>query len=290
MHKLTLPANWPHRAASRHIASRPHLWHVQVMGDGPLLLLLHGAGGATHSWRHLMPILAASYKVVALDLPGQGFTRLGARGRCGVDAMAADIVALCDDQGWHPAAIIGHSAGAAVALRMAELRPPVVVIGINAALGSFDGTAGWLFPFMAKMLSITPMVPQIFSKLSGTPARVKTLLASTGSDIGADGEAQYLTLIRMAGHVDGTLTMMAQWQLDGLLSRLPAQQAACLLITSDGDKAVPPSVSINAVGKIPQAMHVAIPGFGHLVHEEAAMTVSDIILPYLGRVLAENAG
>ena len=281
MHPMTLPANWPHREFSRHIACRPHLWHVQVMGDGPPLLLLHGAGGATHSWRYLMPLLAAQYKVVAIDLPGQGFTRLGARGRCGVDAVSQDIIALCDQQGWQPDAIIGHSAGAAIALRMAEIRAPKAVIGINAALGSFDGTAGWLFPFMAKMLSMTPLVPQIFSKMSGTPARVKTLLASTGSDIGAEGEAQYLALIRQSGHVDGTLAMMAQWQLDGLLSRLPAQSTPCLLITASNDKAVPPEVSTKACTQMPHAVCTDIPGYGHLVHEEAADKVADLVLPYL---------
>jgi len=285
MHPLTLPANWPHREFSRHIACRPHLWHVQVMGDGPLLLLLHGAGGATHSWRHLMPILAAQHRVVAIDLPGQGYTRMGSRARCGVDAIAADIVALCDDQGWQPAAIIGHSAGAAIALRVAELRAPKAVIGINAALGSFDGTAGWLFPFMAKLLSVTPMVPQIFSRMSGTPTRVKTLLASTGSNIGAEGQAQYLALVRQSGHVDGTLAMMAQWQLDGLLQRLPAQTTPCLLITASNDKAVPPEVSTKASARMPGAVSTDIPGYGHLVHEEAADKVADLILPFLARHL-----
>lgn len=283
MHPMTLPTNWPHREFSRHIACRPHLWHVQIMGDGPLVLLLHGAGGATHSWRHLMPLLAASYKVVAIDLPGQGYTRMGARGRCGVDAIAADTVALCNDQGWEPAAIIGHSAGAAIALRMAEIRTPKAVIGINAALGSFDGTAGWLFPMMAKLLSITPMLPQIFSKMSGTPGRVKTLLASTGSNIGPEGEAQYLTLVRQSGHVDGTLAMMAQWQLDGLLARLPAQSTPCLLITSSQDKAVPPEVSTKAAAQMPNAVCTDIPGLGHLVHEEAAGKVANQILPFLAQ-------
>ncbi len=285
MHPLTLPPDWPHRAFSRHIASRPHLWHVQMMGDGPVLLLLHGAGGATHSWRHLMPLLAAHYRVIAIDLPGQGFTRLGARGRCGVDAISQDIAALCDQQGWQPAAIIGHSAGAAIALRMAELRAPQAVIGINAALGSFDGAAGWLFPMMAKLLSLTPLVPQIFSKMSGTPARVKTLLASTGSTIEASGQAQYLTLVRQSGHVDGTLAMMAQWQLDGLLSRLPAQTLPCLLITASNDKAVPPEVSIKACAQMVNADCVDIPGFGHLVHEEAAVKVAEVITPFLARHL-----
>ena len=47
-------------------------WHVQVAGDGPVLLLLHGTGAATHSWRDLLPLLAERFTVVAPDLPGHG--------------------------------------------------------------------------------------------------------------------------------------------------------------------------------------------------------------------------
>jgi magnesium chelatase accessory protein len=286
MHPLTLPADWPHRSFSRHIACKPHLWHVQEMGAGPLILLLHGAGGATHSWRHLLPLLGAAHRVVAIDLPGQGFTRLGARGRCGLDPMAEDIARLCGAEGWQPMAIIGHSAGGALALRLAELMPLRAVVGINAALGSFDGVAGWLFPMMAKLLAITPLVAQVFSKLNGTPARVDSLLASTGSALDAEGRAQYLTLLRSAGHVDATLAMMAQWQLDGLLSRLPQQKTPCLLIAASKDRAVPPAVSQRAAARMPHANYAEIAGFGHLVQEENAQAVADVILPWLARQAA----
>ena len=43
--------------------------------------------------------------------------------RLGLDAMAEDLAALLADQGWQPQAIIGHSAGAALALRLAETLP-----------------------------------------------------------------------------------------------------------------------------------------------------------------------
>ncbi len=281
MHPLTLPKDWPHRQASRHIASTPHLWHVQIIGAGPDLLLLHGAGGATHSWRHLMPLLADRYRVIALDLPGQGFSRSGARGRSGLDPMAADIAALCAKQGWHPAAIIGHSAGAALALRLAELMQVRAVIGVNAALGSFEGLAGWLFPAMAKVLAMTPMAGHLFSMVSGTRTRAQSLIDSTGSNIDPAGLSQYLTLLRNAGHVDATLAMMAQWRLDALLTRLPAQTVPCLLITSDGDLTVPPVVSQRAAAQLRHAQWVDIPGYGHLVHEENASAVAALILPFL---------
>ena len=98
--------------------------HVVVAGEGPDVVLIHGAGGATHSWRHLIPLLTDQFRVVAIDLPGQGFTKLGAQRRCGLDQMSEDIVTLCTAENFQPSAIIGHSTGAAIALRMAELWQP----------------------------------------------------------------------------------------------------------------------------------------------------------------------
>jgi magnesium chelatase accessory protein len=281
MQPLTIPQDWPHRDASRLIACPPHLWHVQAIGAGPEILLLHGAGGGTHSWRSLMPLLAAQYRVIAVDLPGQGFSRLGARSRCGLDPMATDIAALCKSEGWNPVAIIGHSAGAVLALRLSEMLPLRAVIGINAAIGGFEGVAGWLFPAMARLLAMTPMAAQVFSRMSGTTARTQTLLASTGSKIDAAALAQYRTLISNPGHVDATLAMMAQWKLDGLLARLPGLTLPVLLITASGDITVPPAVSQKAAALLPAGEWANIPGYGHLVHEENAGAVAGLVLPYL---------
>ena len=170
-----IPADWPYRRASQHIQCGRHLWHVQDIGTGPLLLLIHGAGGASHSFRHLIPLLIGDYRVITLDLPGQGFTVMGPGTACNLDAMATDIAALAAQQLWAPFAIIGHSAGAAIALRVSELTPPKAVIGINAALGGFEGIAGWMFPIMARVLSRTPLIPQVFSKLAGTPRKLSLI-------------------------------------------------------------------------------------------------------------------
>ena len=60
---------WPHREASHFVAAGAARWHVQRMGSGPPLLLLHGTGASVHSWRGLMPLLAQSHDVIACDLP-----------------------------------------------------------------------------------------------------------------------------------------------------------------------------------------------------------------------------
>lgn len=70
----SLPENWPHRDCSQFIEAAGLSWHVQRMGEGPALLLLHGTAAATHSWAGLMPLLARRFTVIAIDLPGHGFT------------------------------------------------------------------------------------------------------------------------------------------------------------------------------------------------------------------------
>ena len=94
-------ADWPMADVSRKVLCRPHRWHVQDAGTGDTILLIHGAGGATQSWRGIFPLLAQTHRVIAIDLPGQGFTEIGARGRCGLRHMAEDIAALMES-GKHP--------------------------------------------------------------------------------------------------------------------------------------------------------------------------------------------
>ncbi len=269
---------WPMAEHSRLVLCRPHRWHVQEAGRGNTILLIHGAGGATQSWRGLFPLLAETHHVVAVDLPGQGFTQIGARARCGLDLVAEDLWALCRAEGWHPAAIVGHSAGAAVALRMTELPggPDCPVIGINAALAKFKGMAGWLFPMLAKALSLSPVTAGLFSATT-TEASVRSLLKGTGSRIDDEGVALYLRLARDAGHVDGTLAMMSQWRLDGLLSRLPQVTVPVTLIVGLGDTAVPPQTSRDAAKTLPRAWLRELPDLGHLAHEEDPETMARII-------------
>ncbi len=277
------PPDWPNRANGRRLRAGACDWWVVEDGPpdatGPELLLLHGAGGSGHSLAPLLPFLAPHYRCRVPDLPGQGFSRRQGQS-FGLDAMAADLKTLIADQGWRPAAILGHSAGAAIALRLAEdLRVPVV--GINAALGTFDGLAGILFPALARGLALIPFLPAAISGLWGNPARVAQLLASTGSRIGPEGQRQYLALVRTSAHVAGTLGMMSQWNLTPLVARLPALDVPVLLLTGHRDTTVPPRVSRSAASRLPQGAWLDLPGHGHLIHEEAPAAVAAAVLPWL---------
>jgi magnesium chelatase accessory protein len=281
-------SGWPLHSLSRRIRHRPHDWHVQESGAGPTLLLLHGAAASTHSWRDLIPTLARKFHVVALDLPGQGFSRAGTRRRLGLTAMSEDIAALCAAEGWQPHAIIGHSAGAALALDLARhmTRPdgtPPDVIGINAALDRFEGVAGWLFPMLAKVLALNPLTATAFTLGRNHEDRARRLIESTGSTLDEAGLGLYARLISDRSHVEATLQMMAQWDIDALLPHLPGITARCLLITGAQDKAVSPEVSTRAARLLPNAQTHRIEGLGHLAHEEDPATLLDIITGWLAQ-------
>jgi magnesium chelatase accessory protein len=279
-------ADWPNRDHSRFVDVRPHRWHVQIAGDGPDLLLLHGSGGATQSLRGLFPALARDWRVIAPDLPGQGFTRQGARLRLGLDPTAEDLWTLMDHLGAAPTVAAGHSAGAAIALRMAEMRPLRGIVGINAALGAFEGIAGWLFPIMAKVLALNPLIPPIFARTARSEKRVRELIASTGSRIDDEGMALYRRLIGDAGHVDGTLAMMSQWRLDGLVARLPRIAVPTLFLVGDRDGTVPPDVSRRAAERMPDAGVESLGPYGHLVHEEVPDLVAERVTAFLRPLVA----
>ncbi len=278
-----IPANWPFAAQMRRVASRPHDWAVVEVGSGPTILMLHGAGGSAHSFRALIPLLTPHYHLLIPDLPGQGFTRAGNKGRLGLDPMAEDLARLCETMTIKPRFILGHSAGAAIALRMSETMGVDGVVGLNGALGAFEGAAGVMFPLLARVLAMTPFIPTFVSRLWGNPATVKKLITSTGSNLDAEGVACYLALVQDRAHIDGTLGMMAQWKLDGLLARLPTIKTPTLLIATAGDKAVPARVSGDAATRLPNATYMELPKLGHLAHEEAAQKMAGLVLDWLAK-------
>ena len=273
-------SDWPLADHSRVIDVKPHRWHVQEMGQGPTALLLHGAGGSTHSWAGLLPLLAREYHAVAVDLPGQGFTRAGTKLRLGLPKMSMDLEALLGDQGWQPELIIGHSAGGALALHLSNnLEHQACVVGVNAALAPFDGPAGWLFPMMAKMLALNPFTSVAFTAGGSAMTRARGLIRTTGSKIPDESLRCYARLFSDRGHVDSTLQMMAQWDVEKIAERMETFETPTLLIAGSNDLTVSPDVSRRAAERMISATFMELEGLGHLAHEEdpdlIAQTISD---------------
>lgn len=260
--------DWPNREASRFVRAANLDWHVQMMGEGPDVLLLHGTGASTHSWRDVAPLLARTHRVIAPDLPGHGFTAMPGSSGLSLRGMAAAVAGLLDVLGAKPVAGIGHSAGGAVLATMAiegGARPSAIV-AINGALMPIRHAG--LFAPLARLLFLNPVAPRLFALRGESPSAVRRLIEGTGSHLDARGIELYRRLMRHAGHVEGALGMMANWDLGWLRANLGRLDVPLWLITADGDRAVPPSDAQAVCRLVPTARHLRFAHGGHLAHEE----------------------
>ncbi len=272
-------AAWPHRGASQLIEAGNYRWHVQRMGSGPGLLLIHGTGAATHSWAGLMPLLATSFDVVAFDLPGHGFTSTQRWSPPSLRHVADQVGLLVDAIGVKPVIVAGHSAGAAILIRMAidKALAPAALVSINGALTPFGGAAQAVFPAIAKLFYYNPISAYAFAQGARDIRRVRRLIEQTGSHVSENIVERYAALMRRPAHVAGALGMMAHWDLTMIDEALAGLPFPCVFVAGENDRAVPPEEAKRAAGLAPDGRQIVLPDLGHLAHEEAPALVADLI-------------
>jgi magnesium chelatase accessory protein len=274
---------WPNAQASRFVRASGLDWHVQIMGEGPVLLLVHGTGAATHSWRDLMPALAQNFTIVAPDLPGHGFTSAPPSHRLSLPGMSRDLAGLLEKLGMPPVAAVGHSAGAAIICRMSldGLLPARALVSLNGAMLPLDGVPGQIFAPLARLLVGLPLLPNLFAWRAQDRAVVEKLLASTGSKLDARGVELYARVVRRPSHAAAALRMMANWDLAPLERDLPRLPVPLLLIAGANDRTIPPADSARLREMIPGASLTEMPGLGHLAHEEDVAATASLICNFL---------
>lgn len=255
-------------------------WHVPVIGRGPTMLLLHGTGASSRSFRALAPLLAAHFTIIVPDLPGHAQTSMPASlSGMSVDGMAASLAALLRGLAARPTIAVGHSAGAAILVRMVldGTLSLQALVGLNPALMPLDGPTRFLSP-MAKLLARTPGFPHLVSRLAGDDHAVQRFIGGLGSKLDDEGASMYGALVRDHRHVAGAVAMMAGWDLDRTYAEMSSLKPPPLLIVGGDDRAIPPRQARRVAERVPGTEVVVMPGLGHLAHEEQpAWTASMIV-------------
>lgn len=281
-------ATWPLREHSRRVIAAGLEWHVQVYGSGPPAVLVHGTGAATHTWRDLGPRLATRWQVIAMDLPGHGFTETLAGSRMSLPGMAsaiAELVATLVPDRAPVALVAGHSAGAAIlarALLDGSLRADAFV-SLNGALTPWRGPASVLFAPLARAMAATPWVSDLFAWRASDRRVVEKLVANTGSKLDARGLDSYSRLVRTPEHVAGALRMMANWDVAPVERDLSRLKSRTLFVAGADDRTVPASESRQAHARLPGSELQVLAGLGHLAHEEAPDVVARAITAFATR-------
>lgn len=263
--------DWPAREHSRALFAAGIDWHVLLAGRGPLVLLLHGSGGSSHSFAPMLPALAARATVVVPDLPGHGFTRGAAFDHLTLPALREALAALLGALKLKaPVLVVGHSAGAALALRWAldAPTPPRAVLGFAPSLVPPPPQYGqWLAPFVHPIATSAP-VTSLLAWMAGPTGLIDGLLASTGSRLPPAQRAAYRRLFADPAHVRGAMSFMAAADLPALLPACGALPCEVDFVLGERDRWIPPRPLGAVIARhLPQARVSHWPG-GHLLHEE----------------------
>ena len=97
---------------------------AQAMGEGPVVLCLHGFPDNVDSFRHQLPVLAAQgYRAISLALRGYEPASIPKDGDYTLESIATDVIAVLDQLEADPVHLIGHDWGAAIAYVVAAAAP-----------------------------------------------------------------------------------------------------------------------------------------------------------------------
>lgn len=154
-------------------APEPIELHHQIQGEGPPLVLLHGAFMTIETnWAGSLAELAKSNRVIAVELRGHGRTA-DRDGALSHETMADDVARLLDKLGVGKASVLGYSMGGNVALQMALRHPDrverlVVVSAAASDKGLAAGHKEMVQHLSPEMFAGTPIVGE-YQKLSPKP-------------------------------------------------------------------------------------------------------------------------
>ncbi len=273
--------DWPLSQYSSLVSCAGLNWHVQTLGNGPTVVLIHGTGASTHSWRDVAVNLSRDFTVLMFDLPGHGFTSNGSRQQMSLSGMSRAVATLIHQVSERVSFIVGHSAGAALACQMVLDNQLQVerIASINGALKPFDGMAGQLFAPIAKALSVNPLIPR-FVSWRANDQWVTRLLNDTGSTLNSEAVSYYCTLLQRKHHVAGALGMMAQWDLKPFWQRLALLDTPILFLAGSCDRTVLPRQSSEACKRVQSGTLKPLAGLGHLSHEESPELCSRELMHY----------
>jgi pimeloyl-ACP methyl ester carboxylesterase len=243
-------------------------------GEGPALLLLHGAFGDTRAWRPQLDGLANDFTVVAWDAPGCGgsFDPPPDFGMSGyADTLATFIEAL----GLERPHVLGLSAGSGMALELFRRHP-----GVPRSLVLVSAYAGWAGSLGHEVAE--QRRDSFLRDAERPPDEVVADFSTTLFDESVPAEIVDEALAVMRDfHPSGLRAMAIAFADSDLRDVLPRIDVPTLLLYGGADRRSPPSLGEDLHAEIPGSRFVVIPGLGHMVNLEAPERFNEEVRSFL---------
>ncbi|MEP6476537.1 MAG: alpha/beta fold hydrolase [Actinomycetota bacterium] len=244
------------------------------MGEGPVVVLLHGFPQSSFVWRDLAGLLAGRFRVIAPDLLGAGDSDRPVDTPLDVEAQTGYVRELLRVLGIDRFGVVGAGHGGAIAQLLAVEGPVEALVLLNPVVGSFWPARGFV------------------SLGDASAGRSADVLIRTALDLGmgnrprfTDGHlAEYLrpfdgtegtaALLRFAEAMDGA-------DLKGLEDRLAGLEIPVLILWGEEDPFMPVDAAEQLNEWISTSTLGLLPGCGHFLAEDAMDTIGPMIYEYL---------
>lgn len=255
--------------------------HVEGRGEGEPLVLLHGFGASTLLWQAVIPELARTRRVVAIDLNGFGWTeRPRERDAYTLAGQERLVLAVADRLGIERFDLAGHSYGGAISLFLAARHPQRVrsLVLADSAMPSY-GTVRRKRRYASRWLA------RLYVRTIGlTQRRVRWGLRESYADdrkVTDELVRAYLERLRVEGVVDAFFGLTAPTGAPPDRVDLARLDLPALLVWGGEDELIPPADGRRVAEAMPDATFVEIPGCGHSPMEECPREFLAAVEPFL---------
>ena len=254
--------------------------HFTALGAGPLVLMLHGAGGGYRSFAPQVESYAREgYRAVAWDMPGYGLSApvepYGVRGLAHSCVQLIEALLPAGSQGAaHSVALIGHGLGGMVAQEVVMRRPDLVHRMVLS--GSSSGPdSGWAMDAQAQLQQLDGVHQGNMRQMAEAllPAQTGPLALAEGVQLAHHCMAQVSPVIYRQA-----LQAQAAFDRDAALAHI---HVPTLLLTGEHDRCAPAAALARMADKMASSRWLQMPGMGHWLHLEAPDAFDALVLDFL---------
>jgi pimeloyl-ACP methyl ester carboxylesterase len=258
------------------------LVHVEQAGQGEPVILLHGFGASTYAWRKVMPGLAASFRAIAIDFNGFGYTQRPTDFESYTREGQADLVLrVMDKLGIQKAHIAGHSYGGGITIWLASRHPErflsMVLVDSSAPTYSNDRRS--------RLAGLRPVAALALRALLRPGSVRRSLIHSFCDDslVTAEIVQEYYDRLRIEGAVDAFVGLTGPVRTPPEAVHLETIQVPALVVWGSDDKLISVDAGRRAAGQMPHAEFVVLERTGHIPMEERPAELLQVMLPFLER-------
>ncbi len=253
---------------------------------GPPVVLIHGLGASAEIWSSSIGPLASRHRVFAPDLPGFGRTEKPGKMAYSPAAYSRFIRDFMTALGIGRAALVGHSLGGGVALRVIlddPLRVERLVLASSAGLGSDVSLPLRIasLPFFDRLFFKPPLpvFTRFLHRLVYDPAAISPAFARMYYEMFFQpGSVRAFTSILRA---IATLRGAKPGVLEPIRAGLASIAAPTLILWGREDRILPVSQAVDAAGRIPGARLHIFERCGHMPNIEHPEEFNRLVLEFL---------